>query len=155
MDHQKELDRTRFFDQLHELAEQPLRQAISVYQNLSIDTLDRPSADGGWSMTQCLEHLNTYHRHYLPLITTTIAKDPGGSSVNVKRGWLGNYFIRLMDPDHKATKYKAMTKHVPAAGLHASEVIAEFMDHQERLSKFKNDILKNFILFGKSSISQR
>lgn len=43
-----------------------LIQAIKVYQNLSQDELNNQPSSGGWSIAQCLEHLNSYGDYYFP-----------------------------------------------------------------------------------------
>jgi hypothetical protein len=129
MNHFKTLTHAQFTAELHNLVDQHLQQAISVYQNLSSDVLNKASSAGGWSITQCLEHLNTYYRYYLPLLSN----HPFKTVSEVKRGWLGDYFIKMMDPDRKVTKYKASKGHLPSARIDAHQVVAEFIRHQEEM----------------------
>lgn len=129
MNHFKTSTPKQFIAELHDLVEQHLQQAISVYQNLSSEVLNKAPLTGGWSITQCLEHLNTYYRYYLPLLSNHSYKPV----LEVKRGWLGDYFIKMMDPDRKVTKYKASKGHLPSARIDAHQVVAEFIRHQEEM----------------------
>ena len=138
MDHRKILHTSQFLEQLHQMVEQHLNQSIAVYQNLSDNDLNKTSLNGGWSITQCLDHLNSYSHYYMPLLTRAVKQYPAKPVQQVKRGWLGNYFIKMMDADLKAAKYKALKKHLPAIQLNAHNVVAEFIKQQEELIQLLN-----------------
>jgi uncharacterized damage-inducible protein DinB len=53
---------------------QKLMNEVKNLQTLSNETLNRQPQPGKWSVVQVLEHLNSYNRHYLPLIEATIRK---------------------------------------------------------------------------------
>ncbi len=110
-----------------------LQQAISTYQNLTDSELNRRSASGGWSIAQCLEHLNSYGDFYLPRIDQAISAYQGKPALTVKRGWLGNYFINSMDPDLSTKRYQAFRGHLPAVSLNGHRVVGHFIAQQERL----------------------
>ena len=129
--HQNEL-----LDQLEEKVDAHLRTAIGQLQNLPPAILLRPAGDGGWSIAQCLEHLNTYGRFYLPQIERKLASaSPPRSAVSFRSSWLGSYFTRSMDPATSSRKMKAFKGHIPERDLDAPAVIAEFIQQQETLLK--------------------
>lgn len=124
---------------LQQTIEQHLQQSIAVYQNLAEDELNRRADHGGWSIAQCLEHLNSYGRYYLPLIANALKKDPAQPIAMVKRSWLGRYFINMIDPDGKLAKYKAAKIHLPVTTLTAHQVVAEFIAQQEKMISLLED----------------
>ena len=92
----KPIDKHQLLDSLEERVNEHLHAAIDVFQNMKSDLLLRPAADGGWSIAQCLEHLNSYGRYYLPAIEKAVKTAGSGSAENFKSGWLGNYFYKLI-----------------------------------------------------------
>lgn len=120
-----------FLDKLNMLAEDHLHTAVSVFQKLSEEELRRPSSTGGWSIAQCLEHLNSYGVYYLPQIKRVILNSKASGNSNYENGWLGGYFIKMMQPNGK--KFKAVRSHNPQPELDAPEVIATFIKQQEEL----------------------
>lgn len=54
--------------------EDHLQQAIGLFQNLPERELLQPSSTGGWSIAQCLDHLNSYGHYYLPKIQEGMKK---------------------------------------------------------------------------------
>lgn len=109
-----------------------LDEAISTFQNLPADKLLQPAANGGWSIAQCLEHLNRYGNYYIPLLqqklnTYSSSKDTFAST------WLGNFFTNMMDPVKSPQKTPAMKAYKPLPDLDAPAVVAEFIRQQEVL----------------------
>lgn len=118
---------------LENKSEEHLQEAIRVFQNLEDKIILQPSSSGGWSIAQCLEHLNSYGHYYLPRIQNALEKSSNHDSSEFKSTWLGNYFTKLMDPSSGKKKFKAFKDHVPPTHLEASEVVAEFIRQQELL----------------------
>lgn len=135
MNHNKILNTAEFIAELHGMVDLHLQQAILIYQNSSEEKLNKLAENGGWSITQCLEHLNSYGSFYLPLFARALKGNPYKSVGLLKRGWLGDYLIKMIDPDRKAVQYKAMKKHLPAPKLNAYQTVAKFIEQQEQLIK--------------------
>ncbi len=111
-----------------------LQQALRHFQNLTEQQLLQPSSTGGWSIAQCLDHLNSYGHYYLPKIQAGLAKNVHRPSKDTfKSSWLGAYFIKMMDPETGKKKYKAFKGHIPTSNLDAYAVVAEFIQQQENL----------------------
>ena len=64
----KRLDKNMVLDLLEQRVENHLDTAVSIYQNLTVKELLAAPSYGGWSIAQCLEHLNRYGKYYLPHI---------------------------------------------------------------------------------------
>lgn len=128
------INKQQLLDTLEQQVDIHLQQAVSVYQNLSGDVLNKPSATGGWSVAQCLEHLNSYGDYYLPQIEKAL-HNKQSNSTTFTSGWLGDYFTKSMDPT-AGKKMKALKGHIPAAALDVHKVVAEFIHQQETLLRY-------------------
>ncbi|MBX2962100.1 MAG: DinB family protein [Cyclobacteriaceae bacterium] len=123
-----------FLDTLEQQVEDQLKEAIAVFQNLPEDRLLQPTANGGWSIAECFLHLNSYADFYLPRITHALANaDAINSNEPFKHGFLGKYFIDMMDAERSTKKYKAMKKHRPGNAVPAHEAVSGFIAHLETL----------------------
>jgi hypothetical protein len=124
----------QLLEALENKVERHLQEAIQVFQNTSAATLLNPAADGGWSIAQCLAHLNAYGDYYLPQIQNGLEKPVNKPASNTFQStWLGAYFTRLMDPETSKKKQKAFKAYIPPAQLDAHAVVAEFIQQQETL----------------------
>lgn len=121
-----------FLEEINGKLEKQLQLVIGQLQNLPEPILNKPSVAGGWSITQCLAHLNSYYDYYLPKVKAVIDQLPNDINANeVKHTWLGNYFINMMQASGKTKKYKAAKQHQPALNLNANEQVATFIQHSE------------------------
>jgi uncharacterized damage-inducible protein DinB len=118
---------------LEQKTEAHMTVAIQTFQNLNDTVLRRPSAPGGWSIAQGLEHLNRYGHFYLPQIQLALHKDQKQATNEFfKSGWFGSYFTHTMDPKTGKT-YNAFKEYIPTKELDAHRVVAEFIQQQETL----------------------
>jgi hypothetical protein len=124
-------DKKELLATLASSVEQHLDLAVSSFQNQPEPVLVQPSSTGGWSIAQCLDHLNSYADYYLPHLHKALQPTGNSSDIIFKSGWLGNYFANMMEPSEK--KYKAFKGHVPKQDLDAYAVVAKFIDQQEDL----------------------
>ncbi|MBV7533641.1 DinB family protein [Chitinophaga sp. sic0106] len=96
----------------------------------------QPPQPNSWSAIQCLEHLNSYGRFYLPALGKAIEQavikgtraDPAFRS-----GLVGGWFTRLMLPDSSGnpkSKMQAPKDHQPIIQLSADKVLKEFVEQQ-------------------------
>ncbi|MEY4929399.1 MAG: hypothetical protein RI909_123 [Bacteroidota bacterium] len=119
-------------DTLENQVETHIHDAVKIFQNLSSEILLKPAANGGWSIAQCLWHLNSYGDYYLPKIQSGLARNYPFNP-DFKSTWLGSYFTRIMKPGSQMKKYKAFKNHVPPVIPDAHQVVAEFIQQQEQL----------------------
>jgi hypothetical protein len=125
------LNKEELLNHLAARIEQHLAKAISLFQNQPEPVLLQPSATGGWSIAQCIDHLNSYGHFYLPRLKTALQSAKGCRNTVFESGWLGNYFTKMMEPSGKS--YKALKGHIPNKDLNAHGVVAEFIGQQEEL----------------------
>ncbi|TXK21383.1 DinB family protein [Pontibacter qinzhouensis] len=126
--------KTQLLTALENKVEQHIEEAVRVFQNLPDHTLQQPAADGGWSIAQCLAHLNSYGSYYLPRLRTAFANAPVATpSATFTSTWLGKKFIQMMAPETGRKKYKASKKHLPPQVPDAQEAVSEFIRQQEEL----------------------
>ncbi len=126
---------TQLLETLEDQVESHINNAVKNFQNLSAEELLKPAANGGWSIAQCLWHLNSYGDYYLPKIKSGLAKNYPANP-DFKSTWLGSYFTRIMKPGAQMKKFKAFKNHIPSAELDAHQVVAEFIQQQEQLLSY-------------------
>lgn len=96
---------------------------------------------GKWSALQCLEHLNSYGRFYLPALEKAIAaaeKKGSAPTLYFKSSWLGAWFTRLMEPGTDGelrSKMKSPKDHQPGVQPDEQVVMNEFIQQQEKMEK--------------------
>lgn len=130
----KKYNKLQVMEELESLVEKHLETAVIIYQNLSVSELTTPPTYGGWSIAQCLEHLNRYGSYYIPNIQkalSSVSQLP--DSTVLKSSWFGNYFVNTMDPKTGTKKYKAFKAYVPGTIQNPHEVVATFIRQQEDL----------------------
>jgi hypothetical protein len=130
----KPVNKEQLLNSLEEKVERHLQDAVYRFQNMHDHKLLQPAPDGGWSIAQCLDHLNSYGHFYLPHIQAGLAKPQSKpASDTFTSSWLGSYFTRMMDPVTGKKKFKAFKGHIPPPDLDAHAVVAEFIQQQEAL----------------------
>lgn len=126
-------------EKLQQQTELLLDKAIQEWQMMSPEKFAEQPGPGAWSAMQCLAHLNSYGDYYLPEIEKAIRasqRKPSLSIPNFKPGLLGNYFTSMMTPGENGLpvkKMKAFKGHIPAESGNSDEVIAIFIEQQEKL----------------------
>lgn len=121
----------QLLDTLCDRAEAHLHIVNVRFKNQPEQALLCLSKTGGWSIAQCLDHLNSYGDYYLPKLRAKLKIGTEGEDVDFKSGWLGNYFSNMMEPSVK--KYKAFKGHLPVTELDTGAVIARFVSQQQEL----------------------
>jgi hypothetical protein len=140
----KPVDKKILLNSLEQKVEHHLKIVISEFQNLPTAALLTAATDGGWSIAQCLDHLNGYGDYYLAEIKKGINKSENDDQLTFKSTWLGQYFTNMMDPDSGKRKYKTFKNHIPKKDLDPNKVIAEFINQQENLIEYlRHGKLKN------------
>lgn len=127
----KTVSKTELLITLESTVERHLQDVLRDFQNLPASVLLRPASNGGWSIAQCLEHLNRYGRYYLPQIQKGLTAHAGTSSDTFTSTWLGSYFTNMMQPGKG--KMKAFKAYAPPPTLDAHAIVAEFVQQQETL----------------------
>jgi len=133
------LDKYKLIEEL--LAELKIQIAMvkENFENAPEAVLQNPSVSGGWSILQCLDHLNSYGVYYLPQISNALNRAKISNTAVFRSGWLGDYFTRIMSPETGTKKFKAFKDHEPAKGLDSKRVISEFLRQEELLLRYLSE----------------
>ena len=121
------------------LTESFLNKAVSEWQMLPHHKFAHKPAPEKWSANQCLAHLNSYGRYYLPEIEKAVneaIKQNRQPVTKFKAGWLGNYFTEMMltkKDGQPAKKMSSPKDHSPQSNVDSFLVIGEFIEQQEKL----------------------
>lgn len=129
------ISKTELIENLIAEVENHLSDTTKLFQNLPNEILLKPAENGGWSIAQCLEHLNTYSQYYLPQIKKGLENASKTENKFFESSWLGAYFTKMMRPS-STKKYKAFKNHIPNENLDSAAVLAEFIEHQETLLSY-------------------
>lgn len=111
------------------------RDAADLTAGLTEAQFNWRPAPGQWSVAECLAHLNATAQQYIPLLSASIteARERGWLSQGPFRyGWLGNWFVRSMEPPVKM-KFKAPKAFIPPPDQPMSKTVPEFMALQDQL----------------------
>lgn len=128
-------------------------QTVQSFKQLSLETLNRKPANGGWSILECVEHLNRYGDFYVPEIERRIEKSKGRPSAVFKPGLLGNYFAKSMLPKEQLNKMKTFKSMDPADSALDLSVLDKFIDQQEQLLRLLEASRQTDLTRVKTSIS--
>ena len=119
-------------DALRQNFERMADEADALAGSLSNDQFNWHPPSGGWSVAQCIEHLNVTARSYLPMLDEGIADA-------IRRGlygegpfrynWFGRKFVQSQQPPVKR-KFKAAKVFTPAAWRPRQETMAAFRAYQ-------------------------
>lgn len=135
------INKKDLLQKLEDVVEQHVADAVALFQNRDDEFLNRPSATGGWSIAQCLDHLNSYGHYYLPRMREKLRTAPTAGKEGFTSTWMGAYFTKMMDPETGKRKYKAFKGHIPPSELDSAAVVGEFIRQQEELLYLLRDAL--------------
>lgn len=130
---------TALLEELQQKVKGLVKTVEENLHHLPAPVLLLPPAQDKWSAIQCLEHLNTYSRFYLPQIASAIEHGYARQqpvTTSFKSGWLGNWFTKTMQPKPDGSlpmKMQSPRNARPATDLDAAKVIAEFLASQQQL----------------------
>lgn len=140
---------------LEQKLEEQICSVLLNFQNLTTQQLIKIPEENSWSISQCIQHLNTYGDYYLPILKHELeARKVVESNCNHKTSWLGNYFLKMLNSEKKL---KARKRHLPEITMSAHKVISIHLNQQETLLAylrlFQNlDLTKNTIPSSIASI---
>lgn len=133
-------DSQQLLDLISLKAEAQKRLVAEKISDLQIAALQKFRFDGGWSICQCFAHLNTYYEFYLPQLEKAVQNSGQKTTQkNYRSGWLGAYFIKMMDPSTNKSKYKASKKHLPIGNDDPHETLDIFIKNTESFVKILAD----------------
>lgn len=101
----------------------------------SDDALARRPGPKRWSALECLEHLNRYAAHYLPLLERRAVSAPARSREAYAPGLLGKPFARAMHVSGRGKPMSSPAKMNPLGAVLERGVVDAFVGYQERYAE--------------------
>ncbi len=112
-------------------------------KELSENQLNWKPSPKKWSILECVEHINTACRHYIPEIRMQISNAPKDLPTDDFRpGILGDYLTKMMQPQANGKikgKMKTLAKFEPGSStstLNSADVFDECIQHHKELLGF-------------------
>jgi hypothetical protein len=105
--------------------------ARALVDRAGIERLTERPAKGGWSIAECLEHLNLTTRAYLPLWRTALAQAPHGAGPYKTDFW-GKILIWMLEPPPKF-KMPTTQPFIPLQTPPPDQVLPVFLATQDEL----------------------
>jgi len=97
------------------------RRARALAGPLTAEQLNWQSAEGTWSIGQCLDHLCATNDVYLPAIAAALEGRPVAPVEEIKFGWFARWFIRsFIEPSNETKRARAPKKIVPGSRIEPS-----------------------------------
>ncbi|MFD2200826.1 DinB family protein [Shivajiella indica] len=129
-------NKENWIEKMETLVEEQLETSTKIFQNLAEEALIF-SDSGNWSITACLDHLNSYAAFYLPRIKKVLESSKSEKDTSsIRLSWIGSYFINMMKPVENGKKFKAIKKHYPNVQNAAPyQIVAEFIDYLEEIQE--------------------
>ena len=118
-------------DEIRAQLERAKLEAERITENLSEGQLWQPPPDGGWSVGECLAHLNIVGEGYAvrlkPALPTVVNARNRKGEGPFRFGLLGRFFVRSLEPDAKP-KLKAPKSFQPEAQPGVTERFLSLQD---------------------------
>jgi hypothetical protein len=115
-----------------------LHTVETEFAPLPIEQLRQKPANGGWSIVECLQHLNLAERFYIRNLqhktdALTVGQ-PHPTDQPLESDWVGKLLIQIVDPKSK-TKFPApgLVRPRPATDLDPADVMNQFVALQTTL----------------------
>ncbi|WP_207436152.1 DinB family protein [Sabulibacter ruber] len=127
------MNSTTFLNQLQQLAQAQKSTVRTEFLLLDSSALNFKPHATGWSILECLEHLNRYSRFYLPHVEIALSATATPlTPQEVRYSWIGKKSLEVVNPN--GTKKHKTLKHMNPHNSHLTEgVIDEFLQHQDKL----------------------
>jgi hypothetical protein len=115
-----------------------IRRAREIAGDLDTDTFNRKPPDGGWSVAQCLDHLNASARLQLPTLTEAMEEARAKGQVIADRTrdgrtWIGRFVAWSQEPPYRIRMKTFQAIEPAAARLEPDDVLDEFQALHEEL----------------------
>jgi len=99
-------------------------------KHLDQQALNAKAAEGKWSVLECLEHLNRYAAHYLPLLTISASTALPRKKEIYKPGLLGKPFAIAMHPAKRDKTMSSPKNMNPIGSTLDTAVVDQFIADQ-------------------------
>jgi hypothetical protein len=103
---------------------------------LTNDQLRQKPANGGWSITECLQHLNIFGRYYIHSVRQKVdSPQPGDQNANdqpLESSWIGRFAERTINPANPQ-ELKTAPALSPKLAIEPPEALRQFRDLHQQL----------------------
>src|SRR5688572_7065035 len=101
-------------------------------KKLPAEKLNQRPANGGWSLLECLEHLNRYALYYNPALEKAIVNNQiVNAGPKIRLTWLGKKSVEMIAPQN-TKKHKTIKKMNPQGSVLNAAVVDEFLKNQQK-----------------------
>ena len=114
------------------------RQVETEFGALTAEQLNWQQNPEKWSVAQCLEHLIKINNSYFPVFEQIISNNKKTSfleSLLFLAHFFGKILLKELDPQ-QAKKHKTTERYLPAQSAISSDIVAQFVAHQEELARY-------------------
>ena len=102
-------------------------------KKLPTEKLNQRPANGGWSLLECLEHLNRYSGYYNPALEKAISNNlTMHAAQEITLTWLGKKSVEIISPKN-TKKQKTLKKMNPQGSALNAFVVDDFLKNQQQL----------------------
>lgn len=102
-------------------------------KKLPAEKLNQRPANGGWSLLECLEHLNRYAAYYNPALEKAMnLNQASNSKPEITLTWIGRKSVEMITPKN-TKKHKTIKKMNPQGVMLQASVIDIFLKNQQQL----------------------
>jgi hypothetical protein len=123
---------TELLTQLKRQTETIIETVETKFVALPDNQLNAKPAIDRWSILECFEHLNLYSQYYLTALEVAATRAGASASQEMKYTWIGKKSIAMMHPSN-TKKQKTFKKMIPAKSKLTRDVLATFLNDQQRL----------------------
>lgn len=128
---------------IQSLREELIEQASTLdkLEGMSLDQLSKKPGENKWNALECIAHLNSYARYYLPSFNKAVkeAEEKGWKAEDAyKSSWLGRFSIKSVSPETRKRKLPAPKQHNHRNSLLTKDEILRLQNHLEGLHSLLN-----------------
>src|SRR5690606_4322138 len=146
------MDSTQLLEKLSAMKKSNLAEALN-FQQLTVEQLNKRGTAGGWTILECIEHLNLYGDFYIPEIKNRISQAKHKPSESFKSGIMGHYFAKMMLPKENLKKIKTFKSMDPIHKSLGTNVLDKFINQQKEILEILETAKNVNLTKTKTSIS--
>ena len=123
-----------FIDEKIQIVKELIQEVETNFKGLNQNELNWKETSEKWSINECLEHLNSYSRYYLPEYEKTTNSGTKASIYEYKSKWFGRKCVQSVDPANMSKKKLKSPKHHNHCNSNINkDTVSEFIHHQNKL----------------------
>lgn len=103
------------------------REHVKELLDVPFERLKQRKNENSWNVLECIEHLKRYSDYYLPQIESKVQSSKHSNVADFKSSFLGEFFVKQMDPQFKGKGMKTFTSKNPLNEKVNKDVILVFI----------------------------